>query len=242
MNKNNINVVPDNFDALMLQLITNNFDNTKEIQKSVDMNANYVFTMPIEHSIESYTEKKIAEIISMSKKFRFIIIKITSLLGVIGLITLIIYNAINNNTSGNESGTPAPHIVPVIKNNEENVETDSLIIENTTTEISALPHITSITAATVSDTAETAQVEIKTEEVKNPIPAVYSYNEPVTQNKPMIKSGFSFSWMIFTHFLADVTISSACRSLHHSGANQFSKPGDVKPNTAILTPFFSNTS
>ncbi|MDR2009166.1 MAG: formylglycine-generating enzyme family protein [Bacteroidales bacterium] len=192
MNKNIKNMAPDNFEALLLQTIINDFSKNKEIQKSIDMNAAYVFTMPIEPGIESISDQKIKEIIGKSKKSWFINIKVVFFLGIIGLITFFAYNLLNNNTSGNESGTPKTNIIPVTNNYEEN-KTDTLVVkeeiisgihEQTHTYISKIENITPYINNFAIDTVGTE----RTEENKEAIPAVYTYKEPINNNFPVIKS------------------------------------------------------
>ena len=61
-------------------------------------------------------------------------------------------------------------------------------------------------------------------------------------NNPTMTSGFSFSFIIFTHLRAQGSISSKCRPLHNFSGNHEGMAGVIIPRTAILTPSRSNTS
>ncbi len=124
MNKTKKDMMPDAFESLLLEAVVSDFETNVEIKKSVEMNANYVTSMPIGFAIEQQAKEKITQIINSSKKpfyYHFKIILITSIVGIISYFT---YQAITN-TTPNSSASPAnpqQNILPI-------AHTDS--IENT---------------------------------------------------------------------------------------------------------------
>ncbi|MDL2261950.1 formylglycine-generating enzyme family protein [Bacteroidales bacterium OttesenSCG-928-I21] len=188
-NKNIKTMVPDNFDELMLKFVTNNFDNNNEIQKSVDMNANYVFTMPLELSVDINAEKKIVEILDKAKKHWFVNFKLFFFAGIISLTAFFIYNMFTNSSSGGESGMPdSNNIIPVANYDDEN-RSDSTIVENEIISETHKQNQTSVSTTSDSvkiilstNTIETPQPKQKVEIAKEAIPAIYTYNPPANKN------------------------------------------------------------
>jgi len=82
MLKTHTNMVIDDFDNLILKTIIKEYNTNKEIQKSIDMTANFIYLAPIEISISKKVEEKFlksSQIIKFSNVFlnKFFLISLT---------------------------------------------------------------------------------------------------------------------------------------------------------------------
>lgn len=108
-------MMPDAFESLLLETIVSDFNTNIEIQKSVDMNANYISSMPIDLAIEQQVKEKIAEIINSNKKPFFYYLKIVLIMSVVGIISYFAYQTLTNTTSTPTTPTnPSQNILPIV--------------------------------------------------------------------------------------------------------------------------------
>lgn len=175
MSENNIKMVLDNFDSLMLQTISEDFTINKEIQKAIDMNANYVLKMPVSSVIENYADNKITNILKNRKNTWWSVTKIIFILGIAGLLTLFTYNISKNTNSGNDKKPEIKTLLPIVS---DEYEKDMLIVE--VDETSKQPN-----NKYIKDTNEESALVIKkindtTEVETNGIPAIYIPKQSTT--------------------------------------------------------------
>lgn len=67
MNNSNLANIPDMLDDLLLQIIVDENNTNSEIQKSLEMNMNYILSIPVENSISTKFDNRYKAIIQLSK-------------------------------------------------------------------------------------------------------------------------------------------------------------------------------
>lgn len=203
MLKNQPNMIPDDFEALLLQTIASGYKTDKEIQKAVDMNANYVYSMPVAIAIEQKTNEKISQLLKSGKKPFLLYLKIVLILSIVGIISVLTYQILSNNNAANNTN-PDKNILPIIS--------PGMTVEADTTNIDTAKIVEYVKAEPLKHEIEnhiTDSVEIIPEEkdssdfvhssyIRNSVPKQYSgsgyvddfdqeYAKELLKNGPEIK-------------------------------------------------------
>ncbi|HNW88326.1 MAG TPA: SUMF1/EgtB/PvdO family nonheme iron enzyme [Bacteroidales bacterium] len=95
MLKTHTNMVIDDFDDLMLKTIIKEYNTNKEIQKSIDMTASFVYSVPIEISISKKMEERMSkssQVIKFSNKFLNKFFLISLIVAMLGFLSYKIFN------------------------------------------------------------------------------------------------------------------------------------------------------
>ncbi len=201
MLKNQQNMIPDDFEALLLQTIVSGYNTDKELQKTIDMNANYVYSMPISLTIGEKTDAKIAELLNKGKKTIPYYLKITIYLALTIITGLFIYNLSLNNEPVNVNNSNKNILPPVLTEVDTTENADSVIIDDN--------NFSKLTSAVDSLVTKNEIVEIVSEEkdsskvettfaVNTSVPKQFSgsgyhddfdldYAKELLKNKPEVK-------------------------------------------------------
>ncbi len=115
MNKMTKDMMPDAFESLLLETIVSDFNTNIEIQKSVDMNANYISSMPIDLAIEHQAKEKIEQIINSNKKPFLYYFKIVLMISIVGIISYFAYQTLTNTSSTPLApSNPSQNTLPIV--------------------------------------------------------------------------------------------------------------------------------
>lgn len=240
MNKNHKNMAPDNFDALMLQIIIKDHNINKEIKKSVDMNANYVFSMQSSPAIEVIADKKISALLKNSRKWKWILFRISSIIGVITFLGVVLYNIIPTPNSGSNLspisnsilaatiGFDEEDIIDTLNNYEKNTENNGNIHP-------IIPGILQKNEFIYKDTANNEDTEIKLQEKEirpEGIYASYVPNQSFNNNNKYRNFNFSYAEEVTKKHKADVKIN----------IGNYIMNGGIWKNSIPVSPYSNETS
>jgi formylglycine-generating enzyme required for sulfatase activity len=120
MNKNHQHFQPDELEDLLLQTLINDFNNNIEIQKTIEMNMNYIQSLPIENAVSLSFDKKYKDAFKVNYLGNVFWSKIL----LIGL-SLALINSVFNTPNNLQSSDAKSSSLIFVKDS-----TDNILVEN----------------------------------------------------------------------------------------------------------------
>ena len=110
MSDKKLNMIPDDFDLLLLNTMLSDYDTNKQFKKAIDMNAAYVNSIPVSVQIEEYFKLKTDSLFSKKSISNKMIIRLI----ILSVLFVSIFFTIKYFTNSNNSGGNTPHFLPAI--------------------------------------------------------------------------------------------------------------------------------
>lgn len=110
MSDKKLNMIPDDFDLLLLNTMLSDYDTNKQFKKAIDMNAAYVNSIPVSVQTEEYFKLKTETLFSKKTVSNKLIIRLI----ILSVLFISVFFTIKYFTNTHNSGGNTPHFLPAI--------------------------------------------------------------------------------------------------------------------------------
>lgn len=110
MSDKKLNMIPDDFDLLLLNTMLSDYDTNKQFKKAIDMNTTYVNSIPVSVQTEEYFKLKTDALFSKKIISNKLIIRLI----ILSALFISIFSTIKYFTNTHNSGGNTPHFLPAV--------------------------------------------------------------------------------------------------------------------------------